>query len=92
MRTAVVWALALVLGCGAGSDSGAPAARPTSTTTTTGPRPSTTQPSPPTTIAPLDTPEDARRFLEERGIDPERLSEEVGEHMRQRFRSGDSAN
>jgi len=29
--------------------------------------------------------EDAKRMLEERGIDPDDLSREIGEHMRQRL-------
>ena len=89
MRGTRVWLAGGVfaLACG-GSDTTAPSAdapRPsvvstTSTSTTGMTRP--TAPPPP----PVATPEDARRFLEERGIDPQRLSEDVAEQMRRRFR------
>jgi len=84
-------ACVLLLAVGCSSD---PASRdvlstaPTSTTATTAP-PVTTPPPPaaPTTTLPVPFNADqARRLLEQQGIDPADLSHEVGEHMRRRFR------
>lgn len=49
----------------------------------------TTTSAPPTTsstlaAAPLTTPEDARRFLESQGVDPDRVAKEVAEQLRRR--------
>ena len=85
------WTLAFVLLAGCGSDTEPQPATPSPTMTPPA-RPAvapisstTTNASPSTTMRPVTTPEDARRLLEERGIDPDRLSEEVGEQMRRRF-------
>jgi pyruvate/2-oxoglutarate dehydrogenase complex dihydrolipoamide acyltransferase (E2) component len=85
--------LVVLLGCGPGSDAppspgptttppaaqqpAEPPALASSTTTLRG--------APPTAPAALQTPEDARRLLERRGVDPDELSRQVGEHMRERF-------
>jgi len=83
-------ALGALAGCGGGSAPEPPAApaRPTATAATTS---STTIPAahtPPPTTAGLASPEDARRYLQERGVDPERLSEDLAEQMRHRFDPG----
>lgn len=85
--------LAMLLGCGGGSTP-----PPTTTTSAALPAPSpttsslpatapTTVPStaPPSTLRPPTTPEEGRRILEQSGIDPDRLSQEIAEHMRRRF-------
>ena len=82
-------ALGALAGCDGGSAPEPPAvqARPTETVATT----SSTTPAartPPSTTAGLASPDDARRYLEERGVDPERLSEDVAEQMRHRFEPG----
>jgi hypothetical protein len=75
--------LALALGCGPGAERDAPPGTP-STTVSLGTEVATTS-STLVPIRPLDSPDDARRLLEEGGVDPDRLSEEVGEHMRRRL-------
>ena len=84
-RIAIVFLSAIALGCG-GSEPPAP------TTTTSTSRPPTVAPTtlPPAATAPstlpaVQTPEEARRVLQEHGIDPDKLSEQIGEQMRQRF-------
>jgi len=87
MRVATTFALLLVVGCSGGSESTVPA------TTTTAPRPSTTAApttvppttTPPSTLPAATTPEEARRILQEHGINPDELSKQIGEQMRQRF-------
>jgi pyruvate/2-oxoglutarate dehydrogenase complex dihydrolipoamide acyltransferase (E2) component len=87
-------ALLLIAGCGGGSESTAPA------TTTTAPRSSTTAApttlppttTPPTTLPAVTNPEDARRILQEHGIDPDELSKQIGEQMRQRFQQQNGNN
>jgi pyruvate/2-oxoglutarate dehydrogenase complex dihydrolipoamide acyltransferase (E2) component len=94
MRVATTLALLLTAGCGGGSESPAPA------TTTTAPRPSTTAApttlspttTPPTTLPAATTPEEARRILQEHGIDPDELSKQLGEQMRQRFQQQNGNN
>ena len=87
MRVATTLAILLAAGCGGGSEPTAPA------TTTTAPRPSTTAApttlppttTPPTTLPAVTNPEDARRILQEHGINPDELSKQIGEQMRKRF-------
>jgi pyruvate/2-oxoglutarate dehydrogenase complex dihydrolipoamide acyltransferase (E2) component len=81
-------ALLLLLGCGDGSDhrpattSPPPThAGPPSSSTTTIPAAA----APPATIAAPATAEDGRRILEQHGIDPDRLSQDIAEQMRRRF-------
>jgi hypothetical protein len=60
---------------------------PTPSTRPAAPSTTTTIPTAPTstTVAPPTTPDDARRILEQHGIDPDRLSKDIAEHMRHRF-------
>jgi pyruvate/2-oxoglutarate dehydrogenase complex dihydrolipoamide acyltransferase (E2) component len=93
MRVATALALVLVAACG-GSESTAP------TTTTTAPPPSTTATpttvspttTPPTTLPAATNPEDARRILQQHGIDPDELSKQIGEQMRRRFQQQNGNN
>jgi hypothetical protein len=76
---------ALALGCGDAPES--PAPTPTPSTRPAAPSTTTTIPTAPTstTVAPPTTPDDARRILEQHGIDPDRLSKDIAEQMRHRF-------
>jgi pyruvate/2-oxoglutarate dehydrogenase complex dihydrolipoamide acyltransferase (E2) component len=80
--------LALAIGCSSEPSShDAPATVPPSTTTTSAPPVTTTTP-PSTTTTTLPAPanaDEARRLLEQQGVDPAELSREIGEHMRRRF-------
>lgn len=88
---AVCGAVTLLLACGTEPESRSPAPPPPSTarsvTTSTASAPPPPTAAPTTTVPPaaLDTPEDARRFLEERGVDPAELSREAAEQMRRRL-------
>ena len=84
MRRRLLSALAAVLCACGGSAPERPSTSTTSSASSTLPLPS---PGPSTTIAPITNQDEARRFLQERGIDPEKLSNDIAEHMRQRFQS-----
>jgi len=100
VAVAVLAAIALVIALGEGEDrsdrsGSAPSPPPTllpappgtgvekpgSSTTTAPPA----APEPASAVRPLETPDDARRILDDAGIDEEELSAEVGEHMERRF-------
>ena len=101
VAVAVLAAIALIIALGEDGERAAqapapaptlvPAPRATSTTVAGDPASSTTStvpsaaPEPAAAVRPLETPEDARRMLEEAGIDEAEVSGEVGEHMERRF-------
>ena len=88
MRVATtVAALLLFASCG-GSESPNPATTtttarpsPTAAPTTLPPAPTTS----PSTLPAATSPEEARRILQEHGINPDELSKQIGEQMRKRF-------
>jgi len=90
MRSALVGLVVAAIGCGSEPESPPPSpASPPNPSSTVQATSTTSATLPTSTMAPAPPPpanaEDAKRLLEERGVDPDDLSREIGEHMRQRL-------
>ena len=88
LRWLAVATFALATGCGDAPERAAPATTLPPATLPAAPLPTTTlpaAPAPPATVGAPANPDEARRILEQHGIDPDRLSRDIGEQMRRRF-------